>query len=242
MLRGRTPVVLIASLALIGACSSDESSSGTTVASTTATAPPDTTATTVTATTTAPSTEMQPAIWPAVDVVFTTPEAAATDFLANVFGDGPTLGEFMAGDSRSGEFEVFATAEGAQIGQARSVLFMRQLGPDDGWFLVAAGSDVATITKPTSTANVPAGLLTVEGLGTGFEATIVVSAFVTGQPDNELDREVAMAGNLGEALPYTVSLDLSAATQGDVVVLLIRGGTGLETDPGDFGAIPVIIS
>jgi hypothetical protein len=24
-------------------------------------------------------------------------------------------------------------------------------------------------------------------------------------------------------------------------MLLVRGGTGLETDPGDFGAIPVIV-
>jgi len=68
-----------------------------------------------------------------------------------------------------------------------------------------------------------------------------VSAFVTSQPARVLDREVTMAGNLGEALPYAVSLDLSAATQGDVVMLLMRGGTGLETDPGNFGAIPVVI-
>ncbi len=255
MLRTRTPVMLIASLALLGACSSDESSNDTTVATTTATTVPDTTPdttvtpttvtpTTVTPTTATPTTvpaEMQPAIWPAADVVFTTPEAAATDFLATVFGDGPVIGDFMAGDSRSGEFEVFATAEGTPIGEPRSVLFMRQLGPDDGWFVLAAGSDVATITTPESMATVPAGMLTVEGLGTGFEATIVVSAFVAGQPDSELDREVAMAGNFGEALPYSVTLDLSAATTGDVVVLLIRGGTGLETDPGDFGAIPVLI-
>jgi len=184
---------------------------------------------------------MQPAIWPAADVVLTTPEAAANDFLDKIFGEGPVLGEFMAGDSRSGEFEVFATAEGTPIGEARSVLFVRQLGPDDGWFVLAAASDVATITTPASMATVPAGMLTVEGLGTGFEATIVVSAFVSGQSGSELDREVTMAGNLGEALPYAVSLDLSAAAPGDVVVLLIRGGTGLGTDPGDFGAIPVII-
>lgn len=261
MLRTRTPMLLIASLALIGACSSDESSNPTTVESTAVTtSPPNTTTpitsvpvtlvpTTVTPTTATPTTatpttvpsEMQLAVWPAADVVFTTPEAAATDFLAAVFGEGPVIGDFMAGDSRSGEFEVFATAEGAPIGAARSVLFMRQLGPDAGWFVLAAGSDVATITTPEPMTTVPAAMLTVEGLGTGFEATIVVSAFVAGQPDGELDREVAMAGNLGEALPYSVTLDLSAASTGDVVMVLIRGGTGLETDPGDFGAIPVVI-
>jgi hypothetical protein len=90
-------------------------------------------------------------------------------------------------------------------------------------------------------ATVPAGPLTVEGAGTGFEATIVVSAFTAGRADDEFDREVTMAGNFGEVLPYTVSLDLGAATAGDIVTLLIRGGTGLETDPGDFAAIPVVI-
>jgi hypothetical protein len=186
--------------------------------------------------------EVQPAIWPAADVVFTTPEAAAADFLDGVFGDGPMLGEFMQGDARSGEIEVFASENGVPIGQARSLLLLRQLGPDDGWFVLAAVSDVATITVPQSMATVPAGPLVVEGLGTGFEATIVVSAFVAGQPGSELDAEVTMAGNFGEALPYSVSLDLGAATPGDVVVLLVRGGTGLETDPGDFGAIPVVVA
>jgi hypothetical protein len=184
---------------------------------------------------------MQPAIWPTPDVVFTTPEAAAADFLAAVFGEGPVLGEFRAGDSRSGEMEVFASVDGVPIGDARSVLFLRQLGPDDGWFVLSAASDVATITTPEVGATVPSGVLTVEGVGSGFEATIVVSAFGAGRAAAEFDREIAMAGNFGEALPYSVALDLSGATEGDVVALLIRGGTGLETDPGDFGAIPVVI-
>jgi hypothetical protein len=136
---------------------------------------------------------------------------------------------------------VFASVEGAALDGVRSVLLMRQLGPDDGWFVLAASSDVATITTPESMATVPAGPLTVEGAGTGFEATIVVSAFTAGRADDEFDREVTMAGNFGEVLPYTVSLDLGAAAVGDIVTLLIRGGTGLETDPGDFSAIPVVI-
>jgi hypothetical protein len=244
------------SLTLAGACGSESSGDATTTETTTpaATTPETTAASTTTApSTAAPATaapatapttvaaEIQPAIWPAPDVVFTTPQAAATDFLANVFGDGPVLGEFMAGDSRSGEFEVFASVEGAPLDGVRSVLFMRQLGPDDGWFVLGAASDVATITTPESMATVPAGPVTVEGVGTGFEATIVVSAFRAGRADDEFDREVAMAGNFGEVLPYSVSLDLGAAAEGDIVTLLVRGGTGLETDPGDFSAIPVVI-
>ncbi len=253
MLHTRRSLILIASLALIGACSSDSSSSSTTAASTTSTtALPVTTVTPTTvvaATTVAPTTvpettvpaATQMAIWPTTDVVFTTPEAAAADFLAAVFGEGPLLGDFMAGDSRSGEIEVFASVDGAPIGEPRSVLMLRQLGPSDGWFVLAATS-VQTITTPALLATVPAGLLSVEGLGTGFEATIIVSAFLAGNAASEFDREVTMAGNFGESLPYSVHLDLTAATSGDVVVLMIIGGAGLETDPGDFSALAVVIA
>ncbi len=256
MRRTKAATAVVVACALIGACGGGSSQDGTTVATTVAptgapTTPAPTTApaTTVTPTTTTPTTvapttvpEMPyAAVWPASDVVFTTPEAAARDFLANVFGGGPIIGEFMAGDARSGEIEVFASVDGAPIGEPRSLLVLRQLGPDGGWFVLSAMSNVATITSPEPMATVPAAPLTVEGLGTGFEATIVVSAFVAGEAGREFDREVTMAGNLGEALPYSVTLDLSAASKGDVVVLLVRGGTGLETDPGDFAAIPVVI-
>ena len=43
-------------------------------------------------------------------------------------------------------------------------------------------------------------------------------------------------------LPYSVTLDLSAAQPGDIVVLMVNGGTGLETDPGDFGAFAVTVA
>lgn len=246
---------------VLAACGTDSSGSGsspttqpvpaTTTAPSTTTIAPATTTTIAPATTTStapvastssvPSHAGQPALWPAADVVFDTPEAAATDFLAHVFGDGPVIGDFRAADSRSGEFEVFASADGVPLKVARSVLLMRQLGPSDGWFVIGAVNEHATITNPESLAVLPAAPLVVEGVARGFEATIVVSAFLAGRSDVEFGRQVTMAGNFETALPYSVSLDLSGAANGDVVVLLVRGGTGLETDPGDFGAIPVVV-
>jgi immunoglobulin-like protein involved in spore germination len=247
-------LIVVVTAALLAACGSDESGGATTTsevvvtttqpaATTTTTQPAVTTTTTATqpvVTTTLPE-PARPAIWPVADVVFDTPEAAAADFLAKVFGDGPVLGEFRAADSRSGEIEVFASAEGVPLTVARSVLLLRQLGPSDGWFVFAAVNDHATVSLPESGSVVPAGPLTIEGVARGFEATIVVSAFVAGRADVEFGREVTMAGNFEEALPYSVVLDLTDASPGDIVVLLVRGGTGLETDPGDFGAIPVVV-
>ena len=240
---------LLVTAALFAACGDDQSGGDatTTQPAVTTTQPAVTTTqpaatTTQLAPTTAPAHVQQQAIWPASDVVFDAPEAAAADFVAKVFGDGPVLGEFRAGDQRSGEIDVFASVDGAAIGVARSMLLLRQLGPSDGWFVLAAVSDQATITVPESMAFAPAGQLTIEGVATGFEATVVVSAFVAGRSDLELAKEVTMAGNLGIATPYSVSLDLSGASPGDVVVLMVRGDAGLETDPGDFGAIPVVIS
>ena len=207
-------------------------------ATTTPTTPASTTAPT-TATTTPAATTV--AVWPAADVVLSTPEAAAEGFVRDVFGVEPVLGEFLQGDSRSGEIEVLPPLE-ASGGAPRSVLFLRQLGAADGWFVIGAGSDADSITAPETGTAVPAGPLTVEGQGTGFEATIVVRAFLAGDASNELDRQVVMAGNFGETAPYSTTLDLSGADAGDVVVLLVSGGVGLETDTGDFSAIAVVIA
>jgi hypothetical protein len=185
----------------------------------------------------------QKAVWPAADVVFSTPEAAAKDFLAHVFQPGPTIGEFKFGDSRSGEFEVFATDEtGKPIGTARSFLILRQLGPSDGWFVLGAASNYAAIFDPESQTAVKAGPVTVSGRARGFEANVAVKAFIAGKATPLLDMKTTMAGNLDTALPFSVTLDLSAAKPGDVVVLMVHGGAGLETDPGDFGAIPIVIA
>jgi hypothetical protein len=260
MLRTRTLFALLAASALLAACGSDSSDGSATTAATTMAPPTTITSTTVApttlppttaaATTTIPTTsvptttlpaEQVVAIWPAADVVFTTPEAAAADFVAAVFGEGPVLGPFAAGDMRSGEIEVFATADGAQIGNARSTLLLRRLGPSGGWFVTAAASSVQTVTTPVGGATVPAAPLVVAGTGTGFEATLVIRAFVAGHADDELDSIVTMAGNFGEVAPYSVTLDLTGAAPGDVVVVQVTGGTGLETDPGDFAAIAVLV-
>jgi hypothetical protein len=223
---------------LVSACGDDDTTTDDTT--TTTTEPTDTTDPTTT--TEAPGLE-QPAIWPAADVVFETPEEAAEDFVTEVLGVPPTLGEFRQGDVRSGEIELFSPGEGdAGMFVPRGTLLLRQLGPSDGWFVIGVANDNASLTVPESGAEVPAGPLTVEGSARGFEATVVVTAFVAGDSGDELDQVITQGGAFEDPEPFTVTLDLSGASPGDVVTLLVRGGTGLETDPGDVGAIPVVIT
>jgi catechol 2,3-dioxygenase-like lactoylglutathione lyase family enzyme len=191
-----------------------------------------------------PPTLEQPAIWPAADVVFATPEEAARDFVSKVLGVEPVLGEFRQGDARSGEIEVLFLGEGGDARFVRSLLLLRQLGPDNGWFILAAVNDNITIASPESMSTVPAGPLAVAGQGRGFERTVVVTAFYPGAPRplvEPLAQQITMAGDINPE-PFSVTLDLAAATPGAVVTLLVRGDTGATGDPGEFSAIPVVIA
>ena len=198
-----------------------------------------TTSTVTVATTSAVVVPEQPAIWPAAEVKFETPEAAAADFVEQVLGVPPFLGEFVQGDSRSGEIEVFSPGESSPVG--RGLLLLRQLGPGDGWFVIGATNPNATISTPQANAVVPAGPLTVEGVGRGFETTVVLTAFPAGDAGAVLDQVVTRGGAFETPEPYRETIDLTGASPGDVITLLVRGDTGLETDPGEFGAIPVVI-
>lgn len=262
-LRARPVVALTTTLALVAfaaACGDDDESSSTTLAPTTVapttaapttaapttaaptTAAPTTAAPTTAAPTTVPAGLEQPAIWPAADVVFTTPEEAAFDFVANVLEVPVVLGEFMAGDSRSGEIELWFEADGNPVEIARGILLLRQLGPSSSWFVIGVANDNASITMPETGAVVPAGPLTVEGKFRGFEASGTIYAYVAGDAGTILDSQQAMGGSMETPEPYSVTLDLSGAAPGSTVMLVVRGGVGLETDPGEVGAIPVVIA
>lgn len=213
------------------------------VPTTTASVPTTTVETTTVPTTDAPTTTVvsptQPAIWPAGDIVFATPEAAAGDFVQVVLGVPPLLGDFQAGDSRSGEIEVFSPGEGSPV--SRSVLFLRQLGPSDGWFVIGAANSAINITTPQTGAEITVGPLTVAGLARGFESTVLVRAFVSGRATPLLDEVITAGGAFATSEPYSVTVDLSGAPVRSVVTLLVRGDTGLSDDPGEFSAIPIIV-
>ena len=232
-----------------GTCGGSSDSEGAEPGETTRTTSSTTTSTTSSTTSTSTSaptstTEApdlgQPAIWPAADVVFPTPEAAATDFVTRVLAVPGFVGAFRQGDTRSGEIDVLFGGEGGGREIVRSMLLMRQLGPSNGWFVLAAVNSNAEIREPESGAEVAAGPVTVSGVGRGFEGALVVEAYVAGETE-PLDSEIAMGGSLADPEPFSVTLDLTGASPGDVISVVVRGGVGHEDDPGDFGAISVVI-
>jgi hypothetical protein len=188
----------------------------------------------------------QPAIWPAADVVFDTPEEAAADFVTAVLiSDGDAaLGEFQQGDARSGEIAVLFAGETGDLDTPveRGVLFLRQIAPTDGWYVIAAASDGVVIDSPSALDEVPAGAITVSGEGRGFEGTLVATAFSPGDDDAGFDLQIGAGGAFDELAPYSIQLDLSGAAAGDTVAILVRGDTGLSNDPSTFAAIPVVIT
>jgi hypothetical protein len=240
----RLGAALLAAGLLLTACGDDEDDVTETGGATSTTAGGTTTAepSSTTTSTPAPVGLEQPALWPAAEVVFATPEEAAEDFVREVLGVEPTLGAFQQGDARSGEIAVASPGEGGGADAVvRGTLLLRQLGPDDGWFVLAVASDVQTFAAPSSGEEVPAGPLTVSASGRGFEATVVVSARIAGRSGPPLDQVVAQGGAFADPAPFTVELDLGGAEPGDTVILLLQGGVGLEEDPGEVAAIPVVI-
>lgn len=234
--------VAVLGLATMGsACAEGNDSGGSTSSSG---APPTESTTTSSfdipsASSTSPMTLEQVALWPDPSVVFASPRAVVEDFVVQVLRVPPEIGDFMAGDSRSGEIVVNSPGDPPS---QRGLLLLRQLGPRNGWFVIGTINDSAFITSPEFGQTVPSREILVRGVAEGFEATVIVEAFVAGRAEPILDRAVTYAGNLGVPAPFEVTLDLSAARAGDTVLIIVRGGVGLETDPGQFGAVAVVIT
>jgi hypothetical protein len=176
-------------------------------------------------------------IWSSSGPESDTPVSAADFAVRALIGVTPVLGEFMAGDSRSGEIIVFSPGETVAV--ERSLLLLRQLGPDDRWSVIGAINPAMTIDAPASGSVVLPGQVEVSGRARGFEALVVVSAHRVGDTFELIDQQITTAGSLEESEPFRVELDLSDTNHGEVIAIVVRGGVGLEDDPGEFSAIPI---
>lgn len=146
-----------------------------------ATEPPATAApTTEATTTTVPDDPTQSAIWPwsETDMRFDDPVEAATSYATDYLGfDEPIVGEFMQGDSRSGEVEIAA----GEVGPA-TVVFVRQLTDDDTWWILGSAAENIVLEEP-ETGNVVESPLALVGEAVAFEGTVEVEIRADGNAE-----------------------------------------------------------
>lgn len=145
-----------------------------------ATEPPATTAPTTDTATTVPVDPTRSAIWPWVesDLRFDDPVEAARSYATDFLGfDEPDVGEFLSGDSRSGEVEVTPGAIGPT-----TVVFVRQLTDDDTWWILGSAAENIVLDEP-ETGDVVESPLPLVGEARAFEGTVEVEIRADGNAE-----------------------------------------------------------
>lgn len=207
-----------------------ETASPTTTATTVADTEPVTAPTTVPSTSDTPTTEpptterpiegsTRDAIWPWAETAtrFTDPVEAATSFAVDYLGFAdPVVGEFRAGDARSGEIVLQAGPVGPT-----TVVFVRQLTDDDSWWVLGAAAENITIEEPNQGATVTSPL-NISGAASAFEGTVDVELRVDGSGEAIYEGFVTGSGS-PEPGPYTDTVEFdSPGAIGGALVLISR--------------------
>ena len=148
--------------------------------------------TTTTAAIPTPAVDASTAVWPYAGggIRYDDPVEAARGYAVNFVGfTDPVVGEFMQGDSRSGEVEVRALVDGPA-----TTVFVRLLG--GSWWVLGSASGDIEVAAPTAGEAVSSPV-TVTGRSRAFEGTVLVEVrqdggrtlardFVTGGAGPEL--------------------------------------------------------
>ena len=177
------------------------------------TSPSSTPATTVTSTT-VPESATWTAVWPtaASGTRYGMPEAAvlafATHYLHMV---NPVIGQFQQGDARSGEVPV----QPSTAGPITTVL-VRELGTDNSWWVLGAGTAAINLTAPTWNASITSPVA-LKGTSMTFEGTVQTE--VRDDNNTPLGKGYVTGGSTSMG-PFSGSLAFAkATTQYGAVVL-----------------------
>ena len=205
----------------------DDDDDPVTADSTTTTASEETTTTTADATTTTVPFQTVDADLPVfpdptTSRRFDDPVAVATAFATELVGfSDPVVGELQEGDSRSGEIELRASADGAP-----TVVLVRQL-EDDSWYVIGSTTDSIQLAtpEPRSTITSPQELI---GMAYAFEGTVNVRLYVDGTQEPIAETVVTGRGDgvLGDFSGELEFSDASGATHGVLVLSEASGEDG----------------
>lgn len=209
----------------------DQATAPTTAASATSTTGATSTST---PTISPPATPTQAVVWPDPDsgTRFATPDAAARSFAVDLAGFAdPVLGEFQAGDGRSGEIELRPRPTGPV-----STILLRQVGSDDSWSVIAVVNENIVITQPAA-GDVVANPMVLVGQARAFEGHVDVRLFAHGQTEPIATGFVTGRGD-GVLGPFDSTLEWPPATQGPGILVLSTSSA--EDGPlWDVAAIPI---
>lgn len=164
------------------------------------------------------------AVWPwaDTDLRYADPVDAATAFTTDYLGfTDPIVGEFLAGDSRSGEVEVRSFETGPA-----TVVFVRQLTDDDSWWILGAASENITIDDPVQGAEITSPV-TVSGTASAFEGTVNVE--LRADDNDEPIFEGFVTGSGGpDPGPFSDSFEFTSpgGTAGALVMLTFSAEDG----------------
>ncbi len=224
LVKALSAAVLMAVLAV--GCDNDSSTERRTTTSikerpaTSSTSPPSTAV---------PVVDTDTAIWPFVtrsdryDDPVKAARSFATEFLGFV---DPIVGVFMQGDTRSGEVEVKASSPGPT-----TTVAVRQLGPDNTWWVIAASS--ANLQLETPTWNMPiASPVTLAGRSIAFEAVVNVEIRQDGTT-KPLASDTVMGGGT-EIAPFSKAITFSqpTASRGAIVLKTLSPKDGNIAEAG----------
>lgn len=223
---GRRPTFLVAALAValvvIAALvavimwpddsdDSDDVGTGSTTTqepATSVTTGPSTTATTApSTTTTTAAVDTSTAVFPdaASGTRYDDPVDAARAFAVDFVGFAdPVVGEFMQGDTRSGEVEVRPTADGPV-----TTVIVRQLGTDGSWWALGSATADITVDVP-GTGDAITSPVTVSGSARAFEGTVLVEVRQDGSRSPLGTGFVTGGGDIPR--PFTGQVDFSPPT------------------------------
>jgi hypothetical protein len=162
-----------------------------------------------------------------MDVSYDDPVEAAREFaLAIGFAD-PVTGDFMAGDGQSGEVEVRAVESSPP-----SVVFVRQLDDEGGWYVLGATTESIEVDAPEAHEVVTSPLI-VAGRARAFEGTVEVLLRADDVDDPLVEDFVTGSGgpDLG---PFEGSFDFEPPdVEGGALLFLSRSsedGSVIEVD------------
>lgn len=167
-----------------------------------------------TTSTTEPAFDDAPAVFPdpTGSTRFDDPVAVTRAFALDLGFDDPVIGEYMAGDTRSGEIEVRPSTNGPV-----TTVLVRQLSGSDDWWVIGAATDAIQVRVPDALATITSPVR-VQGTSTAFEANVAVVVRQDGVTA-PLMRSFVMGGSNGEMGPFdaTLSYPTPTADHGTIV-------------------------